>query len=58
MNQVIKCIDSVFYYGIELSEAKGKSDGAVSGIKYFKCKQKRGLFYDMHVFKPLQILID
>merc|ERR1719361_3236112 len=32
------------YYGIELTEAKGKSNGAVGNVRYFKCKNKRGLF--------------
>jgi len=32
------------YYGIELTEAKGKSNGTVGDVRYFKCKSKRGLF--------------
>merc|ERR1712228_1119084 len=32
------------YYGIELTEAKGKSNGTVGNVRYFKCKNKRGLF--------------
>ena len=32
------------YYGIELTEPKGKTNGTVSNIRYFKCKNKRGLF--------------
>lgn len=32
------------YYGIELDEAYGKSDGTVGPIRYFKCKTNRGIF--------------
>eukprot|EP01084_Bolivina_argentea_P005324 10063_1 len=32
------------YYGIELSKSKGKTNGTISNIRYFKCKIKRGLF--------------
>ena len=32
------------YYGIELTEAKGKSNGTVGNVRYFKCKYRRGLF--------------
>ena len=32
------------YYGIELFESKGKSNGSICDIRYFKCKIKRGLF--------------
>jgi hypothetical protein len=29
--------------GVELDEAKGKSNGTVKGLEYFKCKKKHGL---------------
>eukprot|EP01083_Nonionella_stella_P317969 1160091_1 len=32
------------YYGIELDEAKGKNDGSISRIHYFRCASKHGLF--------------
>ena len=32
------------YYGIELDLNKGKNNGTLNGIKYFKCKSNYGLF--------------
>eukprot|EP01084_Bolivina_argentea_P277693 474199_1 len=32
------------YYGIELDKSKGKNNGTVNKICYFKCKRKHGLF--------------
>lgn len=32
------------WYGIELDKAAGKNDGSVSGVKYFNCKMKHGVF--------------
>lgn len=32
------------WYGIELDRAAGKNDGSVSGVKYFNCKMKHGVF--------------
>lgn len=32
------------WVGLELERATGKNDGAVDGIKYFKCKEGHGLF--------------
>eukprot|EP01083_Nonionella_stella_P067807 179590_1 len=32
------------YYGIELSTPKGKNNGRIGNIRYFKCKINRGLF--------------
>jgi len=46
---MIKFIGSIkgkegIFYGIELSEIKGKNDGSVDGVTYFKCGAKKGLF--------------
>eukprot|EP01083_Nonionella_stella_P144954 453367_1 len=35
---------SGIYYGIELSEERGKNNGTLRNICYFKCKAKRGIF--------------
>eukprot|EP01084_Bolivina_argentea_P079212 143719_1 len=32
------------YYGIELNGTKGKNDGSVQGIYYFKCGKNKGIF--------------
>ena len=32
------------FYGIELDEAKGKNNGAVKKIQYFKCSKNKGIF--------------
>jgi len=29
------------FYGVELDEAKGKNNGSVNKIPYFKCEKKR-----------------
>lgn len=32
------------FYGVELDDAKGKNNGSVDKVKYFKCAAKKGLF--------------
>ena len=32
------------FFGVELDDAKGKNDGSVSKVPYFKCDKKKGLF--------------
>eukprot|EP01084_Bolivina_argentea_P000221 423_1 len=32
------------FYGIELDNKKGKNNGTINKIQYFKCKQNNGLF--------------
>jgi len=32
------------FYGVELDDAKGKNDGSVNKVAYFKCKAKKGVF--------------
>lgn len=32
------------FYGIELDDAKGKNNGSVNKVPYFKCAKKKGLF--------------
>ncbi|VDC06717.1 unnamed protein product [Peniophora sp. CBMAI 1063] len=40
------------WIGVELSEAKGRNDGTVQGVAYFKCKANYGVFV-----KPSQVAI-
>lgn len=40
------------WVGIELSEANGKNDGTVQGVKYFTCKPQYGVFV-----RPSQVKI-
>ncbi|RDX50532.1 dynactin [Lentinus brumalis] len=40
------------WVGIELSQANGKNDGSVQGVKYFSCKPSCGVFY-----RPSQVKI-
>lgn len=32
------------YYGIKLTEPKGKNNGCISNVRYFDCEQDYGLF--------------
>eukprot|EP01084_Bolivina_argentea_P017602 32849_1 len=32
------------FYGVELDDNKGKNDGSVENVPYFKCSKKKGLF--------------
>ena len=40
------------WIGVELSEAKGRNDGTVQGVAYFRCKPNYGVFV-----KPSQVTI-
>ena len=55
-----------FYYGIKLTEPKGKNNGYVADVKYFQCQQDYGLFVSrskikkskgIHIFIFISILI-
>lgn len=37
--------------GILLDEASGKNDGSVKGVRYFRCKNKHGIFVHSHKVK-------
>jgi dynactin 1 len=39
------------WIGVKLDEPKGKNNGTVQGVEYFKCEDKHGLFV-----KPSQII--
>lgn len=40
--------------GIELSEACGKNDGSVAGVRYFYCKKQHGIFVNPKNVFPLE----
>lgn len=37
-------MDQLVWYGVELDHAKGKNDGSINGVRYFRCKDQYGLF--------------
>lgn len=41
------------WVGIELDEPKGKNDGSVKGVEYFKCAFPRGIFARPSQVKPI-----
>ena len=36
------------WYGISLTQAKGKNDGKSGNVQYFDCKPQRGIFVKKH----------
>ncbi|RDD47306.1 Restin-like protein [Trichoplax sp. H2] len=41
--------------GVELDDASGKNNGAVSGTRYFTCPPKHGLFVPSHKVAPIPV---
>ncbi|XP_057290662.1 CAP-Gly domain-containing linker protein 4-like isoform X2 [Hydractinia symbiolongicarpus] len=44
---------SGIWVGVELDQAAGKNDGAVSGVRYFECSPKHGVFAPLNKVKRI-----
>lgn len=43
------------WVGVQLDQAAGKNDGAVSGVRYFECSPKHGVFAPLNKVKRWEI---